>query len=533
MRKLKHTVSAAVMAAAISTVPLAAEAQSVLRLDEVAVGELDPAKATDFADTMLMFNAYDTLLLPAQGTGGLAPHLATDWSVDGNDFTFTLRDDVTFESGNPLTAADVVYSYDRLIALGQGFSHLFRDHVASVEAVDDRTVRFTLNAPYAPFLAALTRLQIVDSQSAIANSLEGDYGDNGDYAQAYLSANSAGTGAYNVIDHNPQELTLLARNDDYFLDIPDGAPDEVRLVYGLEGATVRTLMSRGEHDISSQWLAPEIIRALAERDDMQLFTESGTGGFYIKLNTQRPPLDDVHCRRALAYALDYDSVISLIQITDEVAQGVPANGPLPAGMLGANPDLPVPTRDMDAAMAELQQCAYVPDEFTIEISWVAEVPLEERFALLMQANFQELGFNTEVVRVPWALFTERVTQIDTTPHISQVYVRATTPDPDALIYNMYHSDVAGTWQSTEWLNDPEVDAMLEAGRDTIDQEERARIYRDLGARLVELQPTIYAFDTQSVYVARDAVEAETLMGDGSNSYSLDGANFMFRHMTVE
>ncbi|MEO1224563.1 MAG: ABC transporter substrate-binding protein, partial [Pseudomonadota bacterium] len=115
MRTLKHTVSAAALAAAIATVPLAADAQSVLRLDEVAVGELDPAKATDFADTMLMFNAYDTLLLPAQGTGGLVPHLASDYSVDGNDFTFTLRDDVSFESGNPLTADDVVYSYDRLI----------------------------------------------------------------------------------------------------------------------------------------------------------------------------------------------------------------------------------------------------------------------------------------------------------------------------------------------------------------------------------------------------------------------------------
>lgn len=532
MKTLKNTVSAAAIAALLSTVPLMAGAQSVLSLDEVAVGELDPAKATDFADTILMFNAYDTLLLPAQGGGGLVPHLANDYSVDGNQFTFMLRDDIAFESGNPLTAADVVYSYDRLLALGQGFSHLFRDSVESVEATDDQTVVFTLNQSYAPFLAALTRLQIVDSQTVMENEVDGDYGERGDYGQAYLSANSAGTGAYHVTSHNPQEITQLARNDGYFVDMPDGAPDEVRLVYGLEGATVRTLIARGEHDISSQWLAPEIIRALAERDDTHLFTESGTGGFYIKLNTQRAPLDDVHCRRALGLALDYASVISLIQITDDVAQGRPANGPLPAGMLGANPDLPFPSRDMEAAQAELEQCAYDPADQTLEISWIAEVPLEERFALLMQSNFQELGFDTEVVRVPWALFTERVTQVDTTPHISQLFVRATTPDPDALIYNMYHSDVAGTWQSVEWLDDAEVDAMLEAGRTTVDQDERAQIYRDLSARLVELQPTIYAYDTQSVYVARDAVEAETLMG-GDGAYNLDGANFMFRHMTVE
>ncbi|MFD2260473.1 ABC transporter substrate-binding protein, partial [Chelativorans composti] len=86
-----------------------AAAQTVLRLDEVAVGELDPAKATDYADSILMFNVYDTLVLPKQGEPGYAPHLAEGWEADGNDFVFTLRKDVKFQSGNPLTASDVVF----------------------------------------------------------------------------------------------------------------------------------------------------------------------------------------------------------------------------------------------------------------------------------------------------------------------------------------------------------------------------------------------------------------------------------------
>ena len=150
--------AAALMAATALTSP--AYAQTVLRLDEVAVGELDPAKASDYADSILMFNVYDTLVLPRQGEPGYDPHLAASWEVDGASYSFTLRDDVTFQSGNPLRAADVVYSLERMQEIGQGLSHLFTGVTA--EAVDAQTVRFTLDEPYAPFVASLVRLPIVD-----------------------------------------------------------------------------------------------------------------------------------------------------------------------------------------------------------------------------------------------------------------------------------------------------------------------------------------------------------------------------------
>ena len=275
---------AAALALPLSALP--AQAQTVLRLDEVAVGELDPAKASDYADSILMFNVYDTLILPNQGAPGYQPHLASGWTIDGNTYTFTLRDDVTFHSGNPMTAADVVFSYERMVGLGQGLSYLFAGRIESVEATGDHEVAFTLSGSYAPFLSSLVRLPIVDSAAVMANLGEGD-GEMGDWGQAYLSANSAGTGAYVVTAHNPQDETLMERNDAYFLGVPDVAPDQVRLRYGLEAATVRTLIATGEHDIASQWLPPEVITALAN-NGAQLLTESGTGGFYIKMNTQRP-----------------------------------------------------------------------------------------------------------------------------------------------------------------------------------------------------------------------------------------------------
>jgi peptide/nickel transport system substrate-binding protein len=142
MKRYALPLSAALMAAT-ALIALPAAAQTVLSLDEVPVGELDPAKASDYADSLLMFNVYDTLVLPVQGGPGYAPHLAESWEVDGNDYVVTLRGDVRFRSGNPLTAEDVVFSFERMKALGAGLSFLF-DNVTGAEAVDERTVRQAL-----------------------------------------------------------------------------------------------------------------------------------------------------------------------------------------------------------------------------------------------------------------------------------------------------------------------------------------------------------------------------------------------------
>ena len=519
--------SAAVAAFAVFVLSgTALHAGGVLRLDEVAVGELDPSKASDYADSILMFNVYDTLVIPRQGGPGHVPHLAESWEGSGETFTFRLRDDVKFQSGNMLTAEDVVFTFDRMKHFGQGLSYLFTN-VESATADGSSTVTFHLSEPYSPFIASLVRLPIIDKELVMANLGEGE-GEMGDWGQAFLSANGAGTGAYRVVSHNPQEETVMEKNADYFLGVPDAAPDTVRLRYGLEAATVRTLIERGEHDIASQWLPPEVIKALAE-SGAQLLTEAGTGAFYVKMNTTKAPLDDVHCRQALAHAFDYDVAVKLISVTDDVSQGSPSTGAIPVGMFGANPVGKELTRDMGAAREHLSQCRYDPSEINLEISWIAEVPLEERFALLMQANFAELGIKSEIRKIPWALFTEEVSTPESTPNISQIFVTAVTGDPDTLLFGMYHSSSVGTWQSPEYLNDAETDRLLEAGRTAADEAGREVAYSDLNRRLMELAPSIYGYDRQSVFAASNRFRVPAL-SDPAHAFGLDTMGFAFRLM---
>ena len=519
--KLKLTVSALAMMM-VAAAPVSA--QSLLRIDDSPIGELDPHKAVDDADSYLAYNLYDTLVIPNKGSGGVQPHLATEWTVEDNIVTFTLRDDVTFHSGNALTAADVVYSFERMTGMGRGFANLF-DNVTSAEAIDDTTVRFTLEGPSAPFLPALVRLPIVDSAVAQEHATDGDY------ASDWFSANEAGSGAYEIVSHNPQEESELTKNDDFFLDIPEAAPETVILRYGIAPSTMRGLMQSGEHEIASPYSPPEMIRDLAEEDNIELMTMSGGWAYHIKLNTLKAPLDDVNCRLALTYAVDYDALRSLTQINDEFAQGSPSNGPIPTGMLGHD-DAPMYARDMDRAREYLDACEYDPATAPpIEISWNSDVPIQERFSLLLQANFAELGFQSELMRGSWAQLTGMMSNPETTPHMFQIWAAPLTPDPDSLLYPTYHTSQPRTFLSMEGFNTPELDAMLDESRVLLDEEEREAKFQEIGAYLRDNAPTIYAFEYQAVLSASDRVTAPTLTDDDER-YGLNTFNYSFREIEI-
>ena len=151
---------------------------------------------------------------------------------------------VKLEKSSTRSRQELAETLNQLNASRQTLQKL-EGRVASVEAVDDKTVTFTLTDEFAPFLAALVQLSIVDS-ALVKENASGD-----DYASDWLSANSAGSGAYVVTEHDPQVETVMVPNENYNGQAMDAAaPDEVTYRYSLEASTVRALMARGEHDIS-------------------------------------------------------------------------------------------------------------------------------------------------------------------------------------------------------------------------------------------------------------------------------------------
>jgi peptide/nickel transport system substrate-binding protein len=507
-------------------------AKTVLRTDEAAIGEADPAKATDYVDSVLMFNVYDALVDESPGGGGgLMPLLASNWEyTNPTTLNITLKDGVKFHSGNILEAEDVVFSYNRLMDMGQGFSFLFSS-VKDVSAIDKSTVQFTTNEPFAPLVASLIRLGIVDKDTIMENTVDGNYGDNGDYGEAYLLKNSAGTGAYKIVDHDPNVKTVLAKNNDYFQGHNQDSPDEVIIKYSVEAATIKTLLVRNEHEISSMWLPNEVVAALEKEPNVDIVPIPRPGSWMNKLNNRKAPFDDVHCRRAIQLAYDYDSLEKSFAVTENLIAGKKSSGALIPGLLGYDPMKPPIERDIAKAKEEQAKCKYNPSDFTLDLAWIAEVPYEEPWALQLQANAMELGYDATVTGLPWAKFTEQVTSWENTPHATVVSVVANVPDPDGLMYAQFHSSRGGTWMSAEWAQDAELDALLEKGRAETDESKRIEIYQKANQLMIDNAITLFITDFVGMQPINKKVSNDTTVNT-LTGYGTMGRNLSFRELVI-
>ena len=455
----------------------AAAAQTVVTMNTVQIfGTIDPAKISDYTDYMAAVNLYDGLVT-VDGDGNLVPQLAESWVVsdDAKEVVFTLRADATFSDGSPVQASDVVYSFERLLRIGQGPSNLFAGVVESgaVVAVDDLTVRFTLSKTFAPFMATVPALMIVN-----AEVIEANLGD--DDGQTYLSANVAGSGAYLLDSWDRGSRMIVKRNPDYYGGFGENPIDEVRWIVTNDEATVRALAASGELTMTSQFQSPETYDALVAMGRFRMESQATATGFYLKLNSQAAPTDDIHIRRAIALATDYDT------IRDVIFPGEPMTTPLPAAFADFwADDVPAPVYDLTAAQAEIDQSAYAGQPIPITLGYVAGTTFEEEISLLMQANLEQLGFVVTQQPDPWNRITEIASSPESTPNVNQIFFGPTYPSPDSMFFTQYHSEAAGTWASMEWLQDPEVDAMIDAARGTGDVAEQAAIYKDLQRNLVE------------------------------------------------
>ncbi|WP_439120485.1 ABC transporter substrate-binding protein, partial [Marivita sp.] len=145
-------------------------AQAQTPTDVLIVGQiaepkaLDPAAVTAVNDFRILMNVYDGLVRYSDGTLEVEPALAESWEIseDGTEYTFTLREGIKFHDGSDFDAEAVKFNFDRMLNEDHPYHNsgpfplsFFFSSIESTEVVDARTVRFTLNGPYAPFLSNL------------------------------------------------------------------------------------------------------------------------------------------------------------------------------------------------------------------------------------------------------------------------------------------------------------------------------------------------------------------------------------------
>lgn len=495
---------------------------------------IDPAVGSDYVSSIALVNLYDTLVFP-NPDGSVRLLVANSWEVsdDGLNYIFKLKEGVKFHNGDEMTAEDVAFSLQRLIAIGEGFGYLFTPIVKDAEALGKYQVQINLKQPFGPFLQVLERLYILNKDQVMANIKDGPYGEFGDYGKGWLVTNDAGSGPYQVKEMRTEEHLLMEKFNDYWGGWENqDAPQYVKLIGTCEPITIRTLMSRGELEITDQWQTSENLTALNQLPGTDIASLFEGSVFYAMLNTKRPPTDDIHFRKALAYCVDYQ------QIIDKVFPGCrPAIGPVSASIPGHDPNLKQYTLDLTKAEEELKKSSYYGqlDQFPVDIIYSADVPDEEKVGLMIQANASKLGIKVNVLKTQWGQMIEQLSTPETTPAASLIFVAPHYAEAGSILMSKYHSDSCGTWEQGEWLQDAEIDAMIEDSLATIDKEERFKKYSIIQQKIVELCPSLFIFDQASkhayrsdyvVFPAAEAIKA------GNPCTPVMGYNFYYRDFKV-
>ncbi|MFQ5794750.1 MAG: ABC transporter substrate-binding protein [Candidatus Bipolaricaulia bacterium] len=473
-------------------------------------GTIDPGRGTDYTESTAMVNLYDPLVFPS-ATGEIEPKLAESWTVssDGLTYIFNLKRGVKFHDGSALTAEDVKFTMDRIIALQDGYSWLWSDVMDEVTVDDRYTVTFHLNKPFAPFVSSLPWLFIVSKDAILAHMQPGPYGEFGDYGTGWLEVTTtedAGSGPYMLKSWDRGREIVWERFEDYFEGWPNGdqSVDEVHTLVIRETATVKTMIRRGELTMVEHWRTFTDYQEMDRYSGVKVLDFLSTEQLSFKLNTQIPPTDDIHIRRMLAWAFDYQSVFDIF----EPGSG-PAKGPIPLTIPGHNDQVFQYQQDLEQARTELKQSQYYPNVPPIRLTLPAGNENRRKMALRLKENLAELGVDLQINVEPWGRMTDLATTVETTPNIMVISVASNYPDPDTYLYSMYHSRAAGTWMSTEWLQDPVVDQLIDQERVTLDEVERGLLMNVAQQVINEHTPDIFVYVMPLRVAMQDFVQGFT------------------------
>jgi peptide/nickel transport system substrate-binding protein len=356
------------------------------------IDSLDPNRGYT-QETGTIFKAvYDTLVtFPKDSASEIEPMIATKWdiSADNLTYTFTIRTDIKFASGNPLTADDVVYSLNRIKNLKSNPSQPAQNF-ASVEKVDDSTVKLTLAAPNPALLAVLAGqngFSIVDSKLVTENGGSADVGaDTADKAETWLNGHSAGSGAY-VIDHWTKDVeVVLTRNPNYWGPAPYF--DKVVFQAIPEAAAQKVALTSGDIDLAND-LSSDDITSLKDNADVAIFSGPGILTHFLLMNRDKATcgaISDPTVELAVRYALDYDGYKTLWGGT------TPATN-LTGVFAGAYGEDKAFKRDTAKAKELLAQAGY-PDGFEVTLdypSYTSQGVNMETTAQKIAADLGEVG----------------------------------------------------------------------------------------------------------------------------------------------
>ncbi len=488
--------------------PMEEPAMLVVGQNAADLSTLDPDFATTTEARALVDMIFNGLVRYKPGDGSfemmeadLAEELPEPEMVDDQQvWTFTLRQGVMCHpAGNmeayELTSEDVVYSLEKA-ADPERSAYAGEYEGMTFEAVDDYTVKITLETPLSPVLF-YPKVANYSGGFIVCKQAVESLGDD------KFKTFPVGTGPFMFESYSPQEKVVLKANPDYFR----GAPqiDGVEYRYMADISSREAGLLAGELDVING--IPDI--AWVERmQEEEGFTVDvfGVGEVVtVHFNTSVTPLDDPDVRKALAYAMDRDEFLALFG--EPVAENV--YSPVPAKFLAggltqeevAELDLEYPV-DREMAVEMLAEAGY-PDGFELEVI-TSEMTGYRRVYENMQAQLAEVGVTLNVSVVDHSTMHAQIRQ-DVNPIV--VYI-AWRPNADVYLTRFFHSDsivVTGEKPDTNFSHYDQIDDMIEEARAETDPEAQIEMWKDAQIMILEDMVAYPLHFQQQVYARSNAV----------------------------
>ncbi len=451
---------------------------------------LNPLLATDSTSSEVGRYLYESLLVRDNATLKLKPWLADRYSVSSDHLTYTfhLRGDVRWQDGEPLTADDVVYTFERIRDPKVDAANLrnyFKD-VAEIEKIDDRTVRFIYSKPY------FKALEILGGATIIPKHI---FDDGQDFNKHTANRVPMGTGPYRFVEWKTGRHILLTRNEQYWGKAP--AISAIRFSI-IPDAMVRfQLLKKGAVDMDDM-RAIQWARQTESRKFQRQFTKHRfwlPNYAYIGWNMRSPFFDDRRVRTAMTMLMNREAILQKILL----GQGeIVASGFYRFGSDYDESIAPLPYAP-DVARALLADAGWqdtdgdgildkdgVPFRFTILVP--AGSPFGRSIGLIFREDLVKVGIEMQIRQLEWATMLKLLSG-RTFDAALLSWAMPFTQDP----YQLWHSSQAEKGSNFVGFMDQECDTIMEEARLTFDADRRTELYQQFQRIIAREQPYTFLF----------------------------------------
>lgn len=446
------------------------------------VTSMDPHQGKETPAVEVTDQIFDTLTVVNPATNELEPQIAESWEqTDDLTYVFKIRQGIKFHDGSDLTAEDVKFSLDR--AINSASVSYIVDFIDNVEVNDDYTVTVTTKFPYAP---ALRNLSVPFAAIVPKAIVEAD--------EEGFKTNPVGCGPYKFVEWKQGDSVTLEAFDDYF----GGKPATKNLIMKVipEAAQRTIALETGEVDLAYT-LASNDVDKIRENPDLQLFEGPSMACEYISMNMNKAPFDDVRVREAINLAIDRQLIVdTILNGAGTVADSIIAPDVFGYSSPGAYEYNPERAKEL------LAEAGY-PDGFSTSL-WTSDSQTRIEVCQAITAMLMEVGIECNVEVMEFGRFIEQTSNGD---HDMAIFGWTTSSkDADYTFYSLEHSSQQGAPGNRTFINDPEVDALIEEARQTTDEQVRLDTYKELQVLLKEINNNAPIYYSDVVVGANAKVE---------------------------